>query len=246
MKALLLTVVLVLLTGLTWAADWSFTINGDDTGVADDAELRSSDADGNYGTAALLWFGANYRIVYLYFAFPGLSDTLALSAYGGTLDSLRVWWRTGGELINAGETLFVWVEACKRTVVEAEVTWNSYSTGNAWQTAGALGANDTYQGSASDTTIIVDGFPTAADSIGFKIDTTGYSNESWILFFDTPGGTPQCPLRASDDASNPGPRLKAFGHTAAAGGTTLPIEKQSVSGAKLIQSASGASAIHEP
>jgi hypothetical protein len=30
----------------------------------------------------------------------------------------------------------------KRAWVEAQATWNSYSTGNAWQTAGAIGAND--------------------------------------------------------------------------------------------------------
>ena len=35
----------------------------------------------------------------------------------------------------------------KRDWVEAQVTWNIYSTGNSWQTAGATGAND-YDSSA--------------------------------------------------------------------------------------------------
>jgi hypothetical protein len=45
-----------------------------------------------------------------------------------------------GEALNADRTVSVY--RCKRNWVEAQATWNIYSTGNNWGTAGAMGAAD--------------------------------------------------------------------------------------------------------
>lgn len=49
-------------------------------------------------------------------------------------------YNSGGDLTNNNRTFDVF--RLKRDWVENQATWNIYSTGNSWQTAGALGAND--------------------------------------------------------------------------------------------------------
>ncbi len=58
---------------------------------------------------------------------------------------IRLW-----QFLNSG-TNTVSAYECSRAWVEAECTWNNYSTGNAWNTAGALGAGTDYVNSVLDT-----------------------------------------------------------------------------------------------
>lgn len=81
----------------------------------------------------------------------------------------------------------MYVYRVKRNWVESQVTWNSYSTGNAWSTAGAYDSNDI------DTTAIGSiGFTTSETLNAYKnisLDTATilgmyngtYDNYGWLL-----------------------------------------------------------------
>lgn len=107
-----------------------------------DTFLYDDSATTNYGTNVTLFVGdtggARYRTL---IKFAGLSDgtippgavisaaTLSLYCYGK----------------NSGATRNLRVYRTKRAWVETQATWNIYSTGNIWATAGGFGADDCEQ-----------------------------------------------------------------------------------------------------
>jgi hypothetical protein len=77
-----------------------------------------------------------------------LSDTVTLHPPDSAIMFLDHWAN------DEGVTTKAILYGIKRVVVYNQATWNSYSTGNAWQTAGAAGANDR-SGLMSNDTITV-------------------------------------------------------------------------------------------
>ena len=80
---------------------------------------------------------------------------------------------------------------CKRDWVEIEATWNIYSTGNNWQTAGADGANDIGAADGPDNTTSITGWlavdvsPSLQDFVdGTITDFNGWKIEQVLLAGD--------------------------------------------------------------
>lgn len=79
----------------------------------------------------------------------------------------------------------------KRIIVSNQVTWNSYSSGNAWQTAGGTGANDidttevgTRAFSASETLNAYKDFTLNTTKIQEMVDGT-FTNNGFLVKMDT-------------------------------------------------------------
>lgn len=116
----------------------SYDAGNPDEASANDTWIRSSAATTNYGTNVYLRIGESNVApdvdrVLLKFDFSSIPTGAESSAASLSLT------------IDADEsdnTRTVDIFRVKRAWVEAQATWNNYSTGNAWQTAGAAGAND--------------------------------------------------------------------------------------------------------
>ena len=105
---------------------------------ANDTWIRSSAATTNYGTNVYLRIGesnvaTDVDRVLIKFDFSSIptGSNASASALSLTIDADE-----------SDNTRTVDVFRVKRLWVETEATWNNYSTGNAWQTAGGAGAND--------------------------------------------------------------------------------------------------------
>lgn len=125
-----------MLVGLTWGDN-----DGDDyTGKTADALIYEASPDANYGNDTYLGMGAGApsgRINRSIIKFSVKSDLETLGAaavvsaiFYGRLETEVI----GNHTISAYRVLRDWVES--------EVTWNSFSTGNAWDEAGCAGSND--------------------------------------------------------------------------------------------------------
>ena len=95
----------------------------------------------NYGSSGYLYVGtitngSNWKHSLL--KFNGLSDGTIPS--NATVTSAVISFYLLTENSNYDRTLYL--NRCLRAWTEAGATWNQYSSGNNWQTAGALGAND--------------------------------------------------------------------------------------------------------
>lgn len=113
-----------------------------------DASITSPAPNSNFGAATTLIIGdASGRRAIL--KFDGLSDgTIPSTSYiASAVLSLYV------ATDSASTSIVVDAYRQKRAWVEAQVTWNNYSTGNAWQTAGGFGANDCEQTSIGQATL---------------------------------------------------------------------------------------------
>jgi len=79
----------------------------------------------------------------------------------------------------------------KRGWVEGEATWDAYSTGNSWQTAGGTGANDydsTEIGTASYTSnegLGYKNYAVTASKIEEMITGGSFTNNGWLVKMDT-------------------------------------------------------------
>lgn len=109
-----------------------------------DAELNANLPDTNFGNTGGMATNGNLNRGVLE---PDLSNV----PEGVTINSATLYlYRSDGFQATPFD---VGVFRLLRDWVEAEATWNIYSTGNSWQTAGAAGANDR-EGTALDTTSI--------------------------------------------------------------------------------------------
>ena len=137
-------------------------------------ELYENDADANQdSTSNEAYFSfvtdpaaARHPIVYFDISSIPSGDTITsatLRFYGTDADN--------------GSTVDFDVAASKRTVVFSQATWNVYSTGNSWQTAGGSGAND--RQTAEDTVQIDCSGP--QDSVDFDVTTSvrNFHSEAW-------------------------------------------------------------------
>ena len=130
----LLLMALLLIPFLAWGDE--FTITGFDNDITLINEYAATTNEGSTTTGKVGQSWANRRTRLLMF-FPSFNDSMS-AAGAVTWDSARVgvvvyeW----GTSLDAGDTLSILLHALTQDFVEAEATWNIYSTGNSWTTAG--------------------------------------------------------------------------------------------------------------
>jgi len=124
------------------------TIQPDGTDGIDNWML-SSFATTNFGTSNGLWAGKNNPLNRIYRSLIkfNLSDLPAEATI--TLATLSLYILSVAQM----QTGVFNIYRCKRDWSESQSTWNIYSTGNNWQTAGGFGSNDCEQTEISSLTI---------------------------------------------------------------------------------------------
>ena len=119
----------------------TITVIGDNTGNdfagTEDTHLHSGNATTNYGTGVLMeatkYNASNH--IHTCLSFSGLSNIAGPVTVNTATLSLYMSDSSGtGHVVSLYRLLRNWVEA--------QATWNIFSTANNWQTAGGLGAND--------------------------------------------------------------------------------------------------------
>jgi hypothetical protein len=137
----------------------------------------------NYGTAAVLYVGelnvgANILRTLIKFDLSSIPS-------GALINSATLSFYTTGDYSDTDRT---WAaRRLKRDWVEAQATWNIYSTGNDWSTAGATHTDDsdlTNMGEATVANNLVNGseiqFALTASEVQKMIDGT-YANYGWLI-----------------------------------------------------------------
>lgn len=171
-----------------------------------DTFIHRDTATTNYGTNTGLFIGNNgggtntYRVV---IKFAGLSDgTVPPSA---TITSATLSLYCYAEASGNARTLRVY--RSKRAWVETQATWNIYSTGNNWATAGGFGADDCEQTdigsrafSATETTGKYKDWTLTAADIQAIVKGT-WTNNGFLIKADTEN-TDRYAFYSSDNADN--------------------------------------------
>lgn len=231
MKRLLIIIAaLILASQSPQAADWSCTINNTDTANGDDSYGHAGAANTNMGTQTTMLIGSNYNELVLFLRPKLALDSLAF--YGGVFDSCLVKFICSAAM-EAGDTVSIKARTCRLPWVESEVTYNSYSTGNAWGTAGAKGAGDRYDDNPDSTIWNSDrtvAYPTLNSGntgstvpIVIKLPVANFGagkDSSWVVHYSYIKGTEPryLGLYTSDHTSAEGPLYTLYGHT----GTNAP------------------------
>jgi YD repeat-containing protein len=135
---------------------------------AADAEIRQSAPTANYGSAVSLKVDGDD---------PGDQDVKSLLKWdissippGSTVNSVSLVLNVTNGTANTYE-----LYELKRNWVENQVTWNSYSAGNAWQTAGANGADDV------GTTVLASLGTSTTGSYTINLNTSGVAViQKWV------------------------------------------------------------------
>ena len=238
MKRLLIIIAaLILASQSPQAADWDFTINNTDTANGDDSYGHAGAANTNMGTQTTMLIGSNYNELAMFLRPKLALDSLAF--YGGVFDSCLVKF-IGTAAMEAGDTVSIKARTCRLPWIESEVTWNSYSTGNAWGTAGAKGGDDRYDDNPDSTIWNSDrtaAYPTlnsgntgAVTPIVIKLPVANFGagkDSSWVVHYSYIKGTEPryLGLYTSDHTSAEGPIYTFYGHT---GNEPSPVTSCSV------------------
>ena len=126
-----------------------------------DSDIISSNPTTKYGSGTLMAMGehnAAVQIARILINFAGLSNGDVPK--NRTVLSAKLSMYLATDASNTGRNYDVY--RCKRDVVESEVTWNQYSAGNNWQTAGGWGNDDNEKVLMARTAL------TASEAVGFK------------------------------------------------------------------------------
>lgn len=166
-----------------------------------DAPIRSNSPTSNFGNDNLVVGELNDQTGYvrrslLRFDIPLVSNAIVQSA------TLRLYQNTDYSS-NARDFR---VYRLLRAWVENQVTWNVYSTGNSWQTAGGFGANDCEQTAIGTRTM------SASEATGYKewaLDTAAiqgmmrgtFTNNGFLVKADTEANDAY-EYNSREDASN--------------------------------------------
>jgi hypothetical protein len=199
---------------------------GDDFSGTEDARIMEANATTNYGSASQIEidkFSASNWVMSL-LRFTGLSSISGPVTVSSA--TLNIWWESG-----ASPAQTISARQCIRNWVEAELTWNVFSTGNNWGTAGGLNdstdrvstivADAAVSGVGSPRYISLTGAGIAAlvegwinSSItnhGFHVERTDAQNDSSFALFTS-----------SEGSDGQRPYLEVTYEAAAASGSVVP------------------------
>lgn len=210
MKPFLLTLALLLaLVGPALAAT-TVTI-GDNTGNTysgtDDAHIRSDSTTTNYGTNGSLEV-TKYAVgnhVSALVKFSGLSNIVGPVTVSSATLYLYYTGPTSGS-----DTHTIDVHRVLRAWVEAQATWNIYSTGNSWTTAGALSdGNDRVATVSASFALIGNTSPSYVAYTGAQLATDveniingSNANNGWVFERSDAGDDTNYRIFASSEGSD--------------------------------------------
>jgi hypothetical protein len=200
-----------------------FGANAGNSGGCVDTHIREANATTNYGSDTTIEINRwnTNDTAHAVARFTGVPAVIPTSA---TINSVTMTcyissWNGTDTNFNTG-----WYEL-KRAFVDTQATWNIYSTGNNWQTAGGFGANDagglltsyvtgpvtagnpaTFPTSAELVTYVQTCVAAAADPqfIAQRIDDTPFVSMYLVSANGTAG---QRPILTVDWSSGPAPRI---------------------------------------
>lgn len=123
---------------------------------------------------------------------------------------------------NGGTAGNVDVHAVLRAWVETEATWNSYSTGNSWTTAGAQSDGNDRVGTPTDTVSIASGYGTGNGTYAFAADVTADigTYNTWLVIGDN---ATDVSLNWDNSEGTDGQRPELVLVYEASGGSILPL-----------------------
>ena len=115
---------------------------------------------------------------------PNIADGIIPS--NATITSAKLWYYAHTYYDSGTVDLYL----LKRNWVEAEVTWDIWSTGNNWDSGGAVGANDRYAGAVDSVTVNATGWWSfdVIDSIQDWIDGVVPDLYGWIFLIGISSG----------------------------------------------------------
>lgn len=218
-----LIILWMLLTAPAWA--WEFTIqDAGSANVTDDAYIHAPSPTMNYCGSSTMMIGSAYGVRKGWVAFWTLSDSLALAAYTGTVDSLKLTLTYSGAAgeFTSPDSMSIKARACRRVPINCELTWNEYSTGNSWTTAGAGNTtSDVYDPYETDGVHADSCIVAASDASGTKLilwlDPDHVAAENWFIMSSwIKDGTARIYCRTRDySVSSWRPKLTVYGSAGA-------------------------------
>jgi pimeloyl-ACP methyl ester carboxylesterase len=165
----------------------TLTIQPDGTAGVDTV-LRSFQPTTNLGTNSNLGAGESNAIVDIWRS--AIKFNLSGIAAGSTIISATLSLYCHAEFSSNARTLRVY--RLKRAWVETQATWNIYSTGNSWSTAGGFHSDDCEQTdigsrafSATETTGAFKDFTLTAASVQAMISGGSWTNNGFLVKADT-------------------------------------------------------------
>ena len=163
----------------------TYTSQPDET-TSMDTYMASNTANSNYGTNSQVIVGENSASTTIYRTI--IKFDLSSINQNATIDSVTLTLHVSADY--SDNTRDYCIYRIKRNWVEDQATWNIYSTGNNWQTAGAGGGNDydtTELGCTSVSSTISTGtavdFSLTASEIKKLIDGT-YTDYGFLIMVD--------------------------------------------------------------
>lgn len=208
--------------------------SGADFSGVEDARIRLAAPTTNDGSGATLEATAydvgddNRSLI----RFAGLSNIPSTA----TITSVTLTINCSTNLANVVAPNEVVIHRCLRAFVEGQATWNIYSTGNSWATAGGLGTGDAVA-SASHTEAPSAGTGDKAfSSAGLLADVQAWvdgsvANNGWLIKHSgDPSGSLQTKVYefvSSEGADGSRPRLSVT-YTDAGGGGSIVLMGQAI------------------
>ena len=181
-----------------------------DESAAVDAYIESGAPTTNYGTAGVVGVGessSGTNVVRTLIKF----DLSGIPA-GATINSAVLSLYATADFSSTARTFRVYRQ--KRVWVEGEATWNIYSSGNNWQTAGGFGANDCEQTdigsrafSASEMLNQFKDFSLTPSAIEEMLSGGSWTNNGFLIKADTESNDQYNFLSSSDGTAANRPKL---------------------------------------
>ena len=185
---------------------------GGDVETACDNDIDSSNPTANYGANNGIWVGSNWGSVHrglFKFNISSIPDDASITS--ATLSLYPTY--TGA----TSGTFTYRVFRTKRAWVELESTWNIYSTGNNWSTAGGFHVDDCEQNDIGSLAIAwnasgYQAFTLTASKTEEMLDGGSFTNNGFFIKNDTETGNTDLHAFGSSDHATTGYRPKLVVH----------------------------------
>jgi hypothetical protein len=137
----------------------------------------SVDADTNFGTNEYIFVGENISGTGLFYRGLIKFDLSTIPTNTRVYKARLSLWKN---FDRSNSNALLNVHRLKRVWVENQVTYNIYSTGNNWQTAGGFGANDCEQTPIGSISVLAGSNAAAVDAVKVDIELDAVSIKNMI------------------------------------------------------------------